>query len=432
LAINLKIIFILCLVLLTTPATCLALYLGEPAVKSALRQPLRAEIEIFAGTQAELDALSVRLASPETFASRGLPRPPQVTELDFSIGLSASDGKPVIHVTTASPIDEPSVVFLIEVFWPGAELLQEFSLVVEPARKDGVVAGLETGKQLLTSAQPLPDVSISIEYELDAYYTNIGVYIPLTDAPMKQVEVGDETVIYGELLANAFIPRFFLVEASVNPLPVLGVYLKENQESFYERGEISDDLNIIQALTEGFEEPYAVSFFVGNVIRFTSPRSRIFRAVNKGYSGFLLSVGDQHIKDSELIDDNWYEFEWKLKGDRRIEEIYHSWSFRIGAKIHDNPDIADVNYIGIRRELFNGRPGDYAWNENIGIDYSIYFSRSDGDVVQHQIFVEKSWPSELTEYTFGIGLNKRIDKYSGELADDKNETRLILRPGFNF
>ena len=431
-AINLKFIIIFCPALLAAPAICLALELGELAVKSSLRQPLRAEIEVVAATQAETDALSVRLASPETFASRGLPRPPQVAELDISIGQSASDGKPVIHVTTTSAVDEPNMVFLIEAFWPGSELLQEFSLVLEPAARGGGVADFETGNQRHTPTQTLSDTSVSIEYELDAYYTNIGAFIPLGDAPMKQVEVGDETIIYRELLANAFTPRFLLVEASVYPLPILGVYLKEEQESLHEASQLTDDFNLIEALTEGFEEPYALSFFVGNIVRFNSPRSRIFRAINKGYSGLLLSVGDKHIKNSELIDDDWYEVELKLKGDRRIDEIYHSWSFRIGVKIHGNPDIADVNYFGLRRELFNSRPGDYAWNENIGIDYSVYFSRENGDIVQHQIIVEKKWPSELTEYSLAIGLNKTINKYSGVLEDDGEETRLILRPGFSF
>jgi hypothetical protein len=432
LTINLKFFFILCAALLAVPATSLALDLGEAVVKSSLGQPLRAEIEITGATRAQIDALSVRLASPETSASRGLSRPPQIDELRFRIGKSASGSKPVIHVTTSSAVSEPDMVFLVEASWPGAELLQEFSLVLEPAKKAGGLTVTRNRGRHHAPEQSTSEASVAIEYELDAYYTNIGAFIPLTEAPMKQIEVGDETVIYGELLANAFTPRFFLVEASVYPLPVLGVYLKEEQESFFDRTQVNDDFNLIEALTEGFEEPYALSFFVGNVIRFTSPRSRIFRAVNKGYSGFLVSVGDQHIKDSELIDDDWYEIEWKLKGDRRIEDIYHSWSFRIGSKIHDNPDIADVNYVGLRRELFNGKPGDYSWYENVGIDYSVYFSRDDGDIVQHQIFFEKRWPSESTEYSLGIGVNKIIDKYSGELENDEDETRLILRPGFSF
>lgn len=430
-AINLRFIVILCPLLLGAPTICFALALGELTVKSSQRQPLRAEIEIIAATQAEIDALSVRLASSEAFADRNLPRPPHIAALEFSVGQSSTSGKPVIRVTSASPIEEPALVFLVEAFWPGSELVEEFNMVVGPSgRRDW--GAVKAGTRFQQSAQPPIGASVSIEHELDPYYSNVGVFIPLTEAPMKEIEIGDETIIYRELLANIFTPRFLLVEASVYPLPVLGVYLKEQQESLFESGQISDDLNIVEALTEGFEEPYALSFFVGNVVRFASPRSRIFRAINKGYSGLLISVGDQHIKDSELIDDNWYEVEWKLKGDRRIDEIYHSWSFRIGAKIHDNPDIADVNYLGVRRELFNGRPANYAWNDNVGIDYSIYFSRQSGDIVQHQIFVEKKWPTTAAEYSLGIGLNKRIDKYSGELADDGDETRLILRPGLSF
>lgn len=192
------------------------------------------------------------------------------------------------------------------------------------------------------------DVPISFDYELDAYYSNASIYIPLTNQAIKDIGEAGEFEVYRTLALQSFNPRFFLIEASINPLPVLGLYLKREQRSFYDDFDISDDLNLIQAITEGFEEPYALSFFLGNVVRFSSP-GEYEKTSNKGYTGFLLSVGDQHIKDNVAIDDNWHELEWKLKGDKRFRDRNLSWSFRLGSKTHSHQDITDVYYLGLRR-----------------------------------------------------------------------------------
>ena len=272
----------------------------------------------------------------------------------------------------------------------------------------------------------------SVEYELDPYYTNIGLYVALTEKEIETVNLGDEEHIYSTLLKDYFTPRFLLLEASINPLPVLGTALKKNQREFYDDTQISADLNLIEALTEGFEEPYALSFFVGNVIRFKLPNEKEAEAINKGYSGFVISIGDQHIKENTLIDDQWYELEWKLKGDRHIGPIYHSWSFRIGAKFHDNPEIADVSYFGIRRELFNRKLRGYKFLQNSGIDVRVDFSNDNSKLVQSVVYVEKRWPRLSGIFTLGIGVKRTVDKYSGSLADNEAQTRLILRPGYLF
>ena len=74
----------------------------------------------------------------------------------------------------------------------------------------------------------------------------------------------------------------------------------------------------------------------------------------------------------------------------------------------------------------------YKFLENTGIDYRIFLSRSNLSVVQHLFYVEKRWPRDIGEFTIGLGVNKIIDKYSGELADSNNDIRLIIRPGYSF
>lgn len=281
-----------------------------------------------------------------------------------------------------------------------------------------------------TVATSLPPVSL--ELELDPYYSNVSLYVPLTSKPIVELELSNESKIYLSLLRNALSPRFFLVEISVNPLPVLGTYLKDQHRDEFDKADVNDELNLIQVFTEGFEEPYALSFFLGNVIQFKTAQQKDTNVVNRGFSGFLYSMGDKHIKNSVLIDDNWYELEWKLKGDRQINQIIHSWSFRFGIKEHQNTDITDVFYLGIRRELFNQKPGSYDWLDNTGIDYRISFARDNQSVAQQHIFVEKKWPGKASSFSLGLGLNKNTDKYRGALADKGDEIKLIVRPGVRF
>ncbi|HAP67429.1 MAG TPA: hypothetical protein DCQ99_06485, partial [Nitrospinae bacterium] len=165
---------------------------------------------------------------------------------------------------------------------------------------------------------------VSLEYEIDPYYSSIDLFISLTDKPIPDVGEKEEVEIYKDLLYSSHIPQFLLLEASVNPLPSLGVYLKDRNLDTYNRGEISPNFNLIKAMTAGFEEPHALSVFFGNVLNFVTPgEDRLYG--NKGYMGYLFSMGNYHIKDNVLINDNWYEIEWKIKGDRKTPTSRLNW-----------------------------------------------------------------------------------------------------------
>ncbi len=109
-----------------------ALGLGQLRVKSGLNQPLVAEIPILSATQAELDQLDVRLASPDAFARVGLERPGQLTaNLQFSLGKNER-GQPVILVTTAGKFQEPLLSFLVEAEWGKGTVTREYTALIDP------------------------------------------------------------------------------------------------------------------------------------------------------------------------------------------------------------------------------------------------------------------------------------------------------------
>ena len=201
----------------------------------------------------------------------------------------------------------------------------------------------------------------SIEFEWDPYYSNAGYYISLTDEPIPEIVEDDEAKTYDRLLDSAItMPRFVLLELSANPLPMLGEYIRDHHPNTYENAQLRGDLNIVQAFTEGFEEPYAVSLFFGSVMRFVKPGEKI-KTKNRGYTGYLASFGDKHIVNNTYINDNWYELEWKTKGDQDFKNKTLSWSLRVGSKIHDHPDITDVIYFGLRRNHFDAASDEISW-----------------------------------------------------------------------
>ena len=111
-------------------SAAMALGLGEIRVKSQPGQPLLAEIPVISNEPGELEQLRARLASPVTFERVGLPRPQGlINELDFAVALDES-GRPVIRVTSRTPVDVAAVNFLIEVDWGQGRLVREYSALV--------------------------------------------------------------------------------------------------------------------------------------------------------------------------------------------------------------------------------------------------------------------------------------------------------------
>ena len=271
-------------------------------------------------------------------------------------------------------------------------------------------------------------------FEPDAYYTDLEFIVSLTKTPIPHVGEKTEAEIYQTLLSRAaLLPRYLVFEGSVNPLPYLGVYLKRNERGFYDDAQISGSFNWVKALTAGFEEPYAVSLFAGNVVNFNVSESR--EIMGNGYSGYLVSVGNYHIKDNVLIHDRWQEYEWKMKGDLKSPVKKLSWSFRIGAKLHGNPDITDIVYLSFRRSRLDYKPEGPSLFNNSGFEYTYDMDRRNLKPIRHYFYVDKKWPIENKQMAFSLALGfvwESAHKYTGELASRGNNLQFILRPNIEF
>jgi len=276
----------------------------------------------------------------------------------------------------------------------------------------------------------------SVDLELDAYYTPLSVTLPfVAGADARDVEK-PEFKTYRDMLSLAIVPRFLVLEASVNPMPLAGVLIHQNARSFYDSAQTSPSTNLIEAVTAGFEEPWALTAFLGKVIDYSQGR-KVTGHRQRGYVGYLVSYGDYHIVSSQLIPDHWIEAEAKIKGDQKTENRRMQWSFRGGAKRHGNREILDTYYISLRRDRTDYKPTEWSWLLSSAIEYRIDFDHRDLQPISHYVIMEKNWPAFKGKCVMSVGFGylwRSNDKYSGSLAARRwpSQGQFLLRPNFKF
>lgn len=290
---------------------------------------------------------------------------------------------------------------------------------------------------------PVPDSTeparTEFLWELDPYYSSLGIEIPLTQAPLPDGHRLREAQVYRQLFRESLRPRLLMLEASVYPLPAAGTWLKSNHPDVYDDfdiGEVGDNrLNMLDGITAGFQEPWAVSAFVGSAMAFTR-RGEAADTRNRAYMGYLLSAGKKHIRNNRLIDDDWWEVEWKLKGERQDNGETLSWSFRTGVKNHGNAYIADVAFVGLRRNNLapDGPLAGLLTNSNI--DLLTEVDRRTFRFLRQEVTVGKKLPMKRLGVALALDIGfiyENSAKYWGPLVDpDADEFTLVFRPNIEF
>lgn len=133
-------------------SAAIAVGFGEIALKSALNEPLNAEIELTNVGDIDDGMLLVKLASPQAFTQAGVSRDFYLTALDFAVGKNAT-GETIVRVTTEQPVVEPYLDFLVQLEWPSGQLLREYTLLLDlPVYTEGQVAPATVSKVASGSA----------------------------------------------------------------------------------------------------------------------------------------------------------------------------------------------------------------------------------------------------------------------------------------
>ena len=279
---------------------------------------------------------------------------------------------------------------------------------------------------------------LSFDYELDPYYSNTSLFFQIGEEPVIDATDVPEERLYTQLMLDSWKPNTLIVEAAVHPMAVAGMAYRNAFPDAYDNARIDTlGINIVESMTAGFEEPYALSLFLGRMVTFERGSKQGHIGSNRAYSGYLLSVGDYSIKDNRAIYNPWCEIEAKLKGTRDLDGRLLDWSFRVGTKVNANPDIADSIYIGARRSRIDFFEAFWSWFYNGGFDVSVAVTADSFELMQVEALFEKKWPLEIGEkVTLGLEFGyiyESNEKYRGALYEEGiNNHRLILRPNLTF
>jgi len=143
------------LILILVPIVASALGLGDISLNSALNEPFSAEIPLESVQQADLEELTVELASADTFDRYGLDRPAFLSGIKFAV-TENKNGQPVIRLSSSVPVAEPFVTMLLDVRWSSGRLLREYTVLLDPPLFEAnvVQAPATPAQSSVTSSSP--------------------------------------------------------------------------------------------------------------------------------------------------------------------------------------------------------------------------------------------------------------------------------------
>ena len=139
--------------LVATPMVVDAAGLGKLKVISALGQPLRAEIDLIAIPKDEIDLVTARIATVESYKQAKIERQEGVGAVRFAV-VKHPNGEPYLKLTSIQAFNEPFLQLLIQLDWPTGRLLREYTILLDPP---GFEAGIAPAISApVTSVKPEP------------------------------------------------------------------------------------------------------------------------------------------------------------------------------------------------------------------------------------------------------------------------------------
>ena len=151
--------------------------LGKLSVTSALGQPLSAEIELVSLQPGEFEAITARVASPESYGEARIEYTPLLRQLRFSTERRAN-GTPVLKIVSSAPINEPFLDVLVEMNWPAGRLLREYPILLDPPGFNEV----RIAAPVVATAVVKPTASVAV-----------SPTAPITGSPSAKAESAGDT-----------------------------------------------------------------------------------------------------------------------------------------------------------------------------------------------------------------------------------------------
>ncbi len=244
------------------------------------------------------------------------------------------------------------------------------------------------------------------QFTFDLYKPFISTYAHFKKNVLPVLINPDEgKVTYFILLRRFFEPKFFLFQTTFYQLASLSTVLETDYSDTFNRFNINGDLNIIRSIGGDYEDPYAFTIFLGNVLYLIFAPNVNDKPVKKKQSGsalagFAYSFGYHQISDNIYLHDHWHQFEILLVGKLKEPGIRKmSWNFRFGVKYHNNPLFRNIFIVSLERNHSHYKFNHFSFTKNSVFKYKVYIPMSFSDnppfTVYQYISYGKKFPISL-------------------------------------
>jgi pilus assembly protein FimV len=124
-----------------------ALALGAAQVKSALGEPLRAEVEVPNITSQEAMTFRATLGKPQEFQAAGVDYNGQALRGLRIILTRRPNGQAYLRVQGMQPVNEPFLSLVINANWAGGRAARDYTLLIDPPRKQAAASEAAPAQQ---------------------------------------------------------------------------------------------------------------------------------------------------------------------------------------------------------------------------------------------------------------------------------------------
>jgi len=130
-----------------------ALALGRLSVKSALGEPLRAEIEVPQITTEEANSLQTGPASAEVFRAQGVEFSPLMNGVQIVLK-RRPDGSAFLQVTSSRSVNEPFLDLVLDASWNAGRLVRSYTILLDPPASHRAPPDVTAAAQLSAPSSP--------------------------------------------------------------------------------------------------------------------------------------------------------------------------------------------------------------------------------------------------------------------------------------
>jgi len=263
---------------------------------------------------------------------------------------------------------------------------------------------------------------------LGPYHRYTNLFYQFKKNQQVYVFQDNEARLYRDLLFRSIKPEFGLIELTLYPSTALSAWIESGYKDFYDDFTVYKDINLIGSISGGYQEPWSVSLFAGQLAAFLSMNDdEELMVAASGASGLVLTGGMYQIFNNCLVRSNWYRVEWKLKGESVEDSVSYDWDIKLGYRNYGLSEISNTLLLSFIRNRIHRGHYDWRWLENSLNEFELQLPLSGGDFGISRVKLTYGKAIPFWKWMIGLGIgaiyeNRRLyDPDLKKLSPEKEE-----------